>query len=243
MANKRINELTQVASVVATTELEVQTSGETTTKKATLTQVTAVEKAAREAQDDVIEASVGLSTAGAFAELANAWYLRAAEFTAGMIDRSGAVAPLTQNVINAIRLLDAKLYVTNTIIPTWIKTTTVIVPTVSILACNATPYVLIDGVAGYTHEIISIVASNNYGGVAFEAGTDKLEIKYDGGATMFEFPNAFIEATADTINRGVATANQVLIPEADIVMTCATAPTTGTSGFVFVITYRSHPVV
>jgi hypothetical protein len=184
-----------------------------------------------------------LSTAGAFTELANAWYLRAAEFTAGMTDRSGAVAPLTQNVINAIRLLDAKLYATFLTIPTWIKTRTVIVPTVSILDCNATPYVLIDGITDYVHEIISIVAENNYGGVAFEAGTDKLEIKYDGGATMFEFPNAFIEATADTLNRGIATTNQTLTPEADIVMTCATAPTTGTGGFIFVITYRSHLVV
>lgn len=243
MANKKISELSAVTSVAASTEMEVQVSGETTTKKATVTQVTAVETAARVAQDDIIEASVGLSTAGAYVELANAWYLRAAEFTAGMTDRSGAVAPLTQSVINAIRLLDAKLYAVNATIPTWIKTRTLIVPTVSILACNATPYVLIDGIAGYTHEIISIVASNNYGGVAFEAGTDKLEIKYDGGATMFEFPNAFIEATEDTIYRGIPTTNQVLTPEADIVMTCATAPTTGTSGFVFVITYRSHPVV
>lgn len=243
MANKKISELTAVTSVAAADEMEVQKTGETTSKKATVAQVLATEATARAGQDDVIEASVGLTTAGAFAELANAWYLRAADFVTGMTDRSGAVAPLPQNVINAIRLLDAKLYATFLTIPTWIKTRTVIVPTVSILDCNATPYVLIEGVAGYTHEIVSIVASNNYGGVAFEAGTDNLEIKYDGGATMFEFPNAFIEATADTINRGIATANQTLTPEAAIVMTCATAPTAGTSGFVFVITYRSHPVV
>lgn len=243
MANKTINQLTAVTSVVAADEIEVQKNGETVTKKATLTQLTNVEATARAAQDDAIEAGVGLNTDGTFPSMTQSRYLKPADFVAGFTDAGGAEANVTENLYNAVRMLDAELYDAVTASITWIKTRTVIVDTASILACNAVPVELIAAVAGYTHEIISIVASNNYGGATFEAGTDKLEIKYNGGAIMFEFPNAFIEETADAIYRGVATANQKLTPEAAIVMTCATPPTTGTGGFVFVITYRSHPVV
>lgn len=110
MANKKISELTAVASVAATTEMEVQVSGETTTKKATVTQVLAVESTPRAAQDDAIEAGVGLNTDGTYVTLANSWFLRAADFVAGMTDRSGIVANVTQSIANALRLLDAKLY-------------------------------------------------------------------------------------------------------------------------------------
>lgn len=111
MANKKISELdTLVGNVAATDIVEVQKNGETSSKKATLTQLTAVEVAARVAQDDVIEAGVGLNTNGTYPSLPNSWYLRAADFVTGIIDRSGAVANITESVMGALRVLDYKIY-------------------------------------------------------------------------------------------------------------------------------------
>ena len=110
MANKTINQLTAAASAVAADEIEIQKAGETVTKKVTLTQLTAVEAAARAAQDNVIEAASGLTTAGAFAAMVNSWYLRAADFVTGLTDRNGADTFITANLYNAIRMLDSKIY-------------------------------------------------------------------------------------------------------------------------------------
>lgn len=130
MANKTINQLTAVSSIEAADEIEIQKSGETTTKKGTIAQLLGVESTVRAAQDDVIEESVGLDANGAYTELANSWYLRAADFVAGITDHSGVVANITQSIANALRLLDAKIYVlSNTIIAQfWKRTGTVISP-------------------------------------------------------------------------------------------------------------------
>jgi len=240
MANKTINELTAVASVAASDEIEVQKSGETSTKKATLTQLTAVEAAARIAQDNVIEAGVGLNADGTYASLTDSWYLRAAEFAAGITDRDGASGALTESIANALRLLDAQMYAMSSS-QGFISTKTIVCSTADILACNATPKVLIQGISGRHYEIISAVAYNEFGTAAFSAGTDKLEIKYFGGSIIAEFDNAFLEAAADSFYRAIPTANGA-VPAASVVLYCATAPTLGDGEITVILTYRVHDI-
>jgi len=243
MANKTINQLTAVATVTNADEVEVQKSGETTTKKATVAQLTTVESTARAAQDDVIEASVGLTAAGAYSSLTRAFYLTAADFAAGVTDNVGATGALTESISNALRILDVAINTTNAAITTFMKTIKVKASTADVLACNAVPKVLIPALAGYVTEIISIYGFNGFNSAAFSAGTDKITIGYSGGQTMFEFSNAFLEAAADMNERGLATTNQTLLTNTDIVMSCATPPTLGDGYLEFVITYRQHAVV
>lgn len=111
MADKTITQLTPSASNLQDVdEMEVQKSGEAFTRKLTGTQVRAVEKAEREAQDDVIEGAVGLETDGTFIPTADSWFMRAADFAAGCTDRGGATGPIDENIKNALRLLDARVY-------------------------------------------------------------------------------------------------------------------------------------
>ena len=87
-------------------QIEGQKSAELEGKRFTGLQVRAVEKAEREAQDDVIEANVGLDVNGIYQPEADSWVLRAADFAAGTIDRGGATGALDETVQNALRLLD-----------------------------------------------------------------------------------------------------------------------------------------
>lgn len=243
MANKTINQLTAVATVTNADEVEVQKSGETTTKKATVGQLTTVEATARAAQDDVIEASAGLATNGTYPAMTNSWYLRAADFVTGLVDRVGSAANVTANLWNAIRMLDSKLYeIAGTIGDTeFIRTETVVCSTADILSCNAVPKVLLQGISGRRFEILSVFGYNNFNSAAFEAGTDKLEIKYFGGDTMFELSNAFLESGSDLAQRALPTTN-VAIPIASVVLYCGTAPTTGDGEITIVLTYRIFDV-
>jgi hypothetical protein len=110
MADKIINDLTSVSAVAAADEFEVQKAGETTTKKATLTQVTAVEAAARELADAAIRYWTGVNTDGSWPAFVNSWYLRNADYVAGIVDRAGASGALVPyGIYNALRILDAKL--------------------------------------------------------------------------------------------------------------------------------------
>jgi hypothetical protein len=110
MANKLISQLTAgAANLQDVDQIEGQKSGELETKRFTGAQMRAVEKAERENQDNIIEASVGLSALGVYTPPANSWFMRAADFLAGCTDRAGATGSLTQNIYNALRLLDAKI--------------------------------------------------------------------------------------------------------------------------------------
>jgi hypothetical protein len=110
MANKIIHDLTAVAAVDAADEFEVQKSGETTTKKATLTQVTQVEATARTAADNAICAGAGLAIGGACPSLSDSWYLRDADLLAGWTDRSGVTSGHLPELIHFIQMLDARVY-------------------------------------------------------------------------------------------------------------------------------------
>jgi hypothetical protein len=110
MANKLISQLTAgAANLQDIDQVELQVDHELFTRRITGLQLRAVEKTEREAQDNVIEASVGLNANGTFTAPANSWNLRSVDFTAGCTDRGGATGALTENVLNALRLLDAKM--------------------------------------------------------------------------------------------------------------------------------------
>lgn len=100
------------SNLLDTDVIEGQTPGSTPTKKYTGQQMRQVEKDEREAQDDVIEASVGLENDGTFptGDLTDSWHLRTIDFNAGVTDRGGATGALTENVINALRILDASIF-------------------------------------------------------------------------------------------------------------------------------------
>lgn len=241
MANKTITQLTAAASAAAADEMEIQKSGETTTKKVTVSQVLATEATARAAQDDVIEAGVGLAANGTFTTLANSYNLTAADYTAGITDGGGASGALTQNVVNGLRILDAKIAEIESTAVSSVLTKDITLSTADVLSLNAAPKVLLQGLSGRYYEIISAVAYNNFNSAAFEAGTAKLEIKYLGGATIFEFANAFIESGADAMYRAIPTTNDVMTV-ASVVAYCGTAPTpaTGDGSITISITYRIH---
>lgn len=247
MANKTITQLSAVASVADIDEFEVQVSGELVTKKCTRKQLTQIEETARIAQDNVIEAGAGLNTNGTMPSLPNSYYLKNADFVTGFTDSGGANANVTPNIVNAVRALDAKLYASTAQLASSIKTIAVNCTVPDILAFNVAPKQLLAASAGYVHEIISAVAvrlGDEYGATAYEAGTDKLVIRYmGGGSDMFEFPNAFLETSADAASVGVKTANQTLSIGEGMEMYCATSPAGGTGVFTINITYRTHIAV
>lgn len=108
--NRTITQLLPAATNIQDNdEMEGQVLGESITRKFTGAQVRAKEKGEREAQDDVIEASCGLNANGTLTVPVNSWYLRAIDFLAGCVDRAGATGPLAQNILNALRLLDAAI--------------------------------------------------------------------------------------------------------------------------------------
>ena len=110
MANKLISQLTAAAANLQDVDLaELQVNGEVFTRKFTGLQLRAVEKLERETQDDVIEAGCGLQANGTYLPEANSWSIRSGDFTAGCTDRGGATGALTENIQNALRLLDAKI--------------------------------------------------------------------------------------------------------------------------------------
>jgi len=233
MANKTITQLSAVPTVADVDEFEVQVSGELTTKKCTRKQLTQIEETARINQDDVIEYAVGLNANGTYpsADFQNTWYLRSADHQA-IVDRSGVVDDLTFNIVSALRLLDYNLYVS-----TKIRTIDVQVSAAEVLALNTAPKLLIDVEAENIAEVLSVYCFNDYNSTTYEAGTDKLYVRYASTETLFEIPNAFIEATADAYARGIVTANQVLKKGQNVELYCASNPTTGNGTFTISLTY------
>lgn len=109
MADKLISQLIAAGAALQDIDLvELQVSGEAFTRKMTGLQLHAVEKLARENQDNVIIAGAGLNAAGTFTAIpltVGTNYLEAADF---------AAAGLSESVVNGLILLDTKM---GTIIP------------------------------------------------------------------------------------------------------------------------------
>jgi hypothetical protein len=241
MANSTINQLTAVSVVTNQDEVEVQKIGESSTKKATVAQLTFNEAQAREVQDNIIENAVGLTELGTYPGLPNSWYLRESD-QALIVDRTGVVNDLPSNVMSALRMLDYQIHNTNANVSSFIKTILIRAGTSNVLSMNAVPFVMIPARSGYTTEIISIYGKNGFNTNPFEAGSSKVEVKYRDGATMFEFDNSFIEASADAYHRGIPTTNYALSPVTDVVAFCGTAPAGGNGFLEFTVTYRQHAI-
>ena len=151
MSDKRPKDLTEETTVLGSDFAVIDRPGWPEAKKVTITNYTAPEAALRAAQDNVIEAAAGLSTAGAYDTTAtsstNTWYLRSADFTAGTTDRSGATGALTASLKSADRLLDGKLY--NTInrvsaLENAFYSTYIDITHANIVQLNSTPQTVID---------------------------------------------------------------------------------------------------
>lgn len=244
MANKLISELTQVASVLAADEVEVQKSGETVTKKATVQQLLVPEATQRQATDDLLFDGTGIDDDGDITLNTNTWYLRDADLVTGITDRSGAVANLDKHIVNLCRVLDYRIYslwqqmnAYNDLVAIEVTLTAP-----EILALNTVPKVLITCPADYCIDLLSVTARIIYNSTTYEAGSNKLSVQYEGGNTLFEFPNAFIETVDDAIYRGEITTNMELTPDEDVVLTCASNPTTGNSTMTVWLVYKLHSV-
>jgi hypothetical protein len=246
MATRRkIHDLTQATAVVDADEFEVQKFGETITKRVTKAMITADEVSERGSQDDVIESSVGLQTDGSLASLTESWYLKDADLVVGLTDMGGAEANVPKSVVNFLRILDSKLHQSVYSMSQTVRTVNVTCSIADILACNATPKELIPFEDYYLLEILSITAQMDFNSIPYEAGSDKLRIRYSGGlgTYIFELPNAFLESAADCVYRAIPTAEQIIQPSEGIEMVCATPPVNGNSQIFLSILYRKYAVI
>lgn len=239
MGHKIITDLTAAASVADSTEMEVQVSGETVTKKATISQITETEKNAREAQDDVIEASVGLGTDGSYPtdSFVNSWYLRDSDF-GSIVDRLGTTGSLPINLANALRVLDYRLHSINQLLVAEVTLTAA-----EIKDLHNNSKVLVEHEDGYVIDVLSVTGFLDYTAPAYaNMATDKLKFGHMGGYPMFEITNNFYVATADKIFRALPSTEEELTISADFTVYCDSAITTGNSTMKFNVVYRKLPV-
>ena len=220
MANKRIVDLTTQAAIVDADWLEVQVSTEAVTKKSSVNVVTKVERDARIAQDDVIEAGVGLAAAGTYVTPVGTNY----------IDTS-------TDVMSALNLLDDAIGDMNVV------TLEVSIPNANLNIAGATPYEIIPAPgAGKYIEVISASCSFDYTApqMAWAIGSPKGVLQYDTGASHFmEWSNTFMVSTADIINKGTWTSEVGIIANKKVEFTFDSAPnpTAGGSRLNISITY------
>lgn len=236
MANKIITQLGTVSAVASADEFEMQKAGEVLTKKATLAQIMSSEVTARALQDDNIEFAVGLTAGGAYPYLNDSWYLRTADH-GSIIDRSGIVEDLQSDIMNALRLLDYQLYLTNTVIGNTVEQSFTI-STADILALNAVPKVIVNSQDVY-YEVIDCVAELHYGSTPFSAGTDDIVVRYIAGHEICTLSNTFLEYSDDAIWKAKFGGEQIDLG-VGIELYCATAPTLGDSTMVVKLTYKVH---
>lgn len=217
MANKKISDLTAYATPTGDDLMEIQRTVENVTKKATITQVTATEAAARAAQDNVIEAGAGLNANGTFVAndlTANTWFLRQADFTTGTTDRAGATGAIVpQSIVGALRLLDGRLYATWSLVSGIASDFVVTQIMLSSLQSRnlwngGNGYTLIPAIdppptSDYFFNIIDAVAWNDYATAAMDYGLDTLNLFYDtaSGTTIGSWPVTFLESAADLIQK------------------------------------------
>lgn len=242
MANKIITDLTPSGgNAASTTEFEGQIAGDSVTKKFTLTQVTAVEAAARVAQDDKIEASVGLQSNGDFTSMPNSYNLTDAKFTTGVVDNNGSTGALTKNITNALRMLDVAI---NNATSTAILTKAVALSATQAKQLKSTTIPLIVAPAGYYVEIISIIGEYTRGAVAYSAGGNDIQFRYGNQPSYFcAFPYAnFMEAsiTEGQTKLYKVACESVSLHPTNVNFYMGADATLGDGTFVFVATYRLH---
>jgi len=222
MANKLISQLGALTTgnIEADDLFEVQEADQVITKKVTLTVLTELEAAARAAQDDVIEASVGLSAAGAYVPPVGSNYIDA-----------------STDVMDAVEMLDDAIGASGSAI---------VVDIIPISAANLnnagiTPYELVaaPGATRYI-EVLHMSIYRNFLSVRLECGTQKLIVQYDTGASHFvEWSNVFIELNSDGASKGTWTSNvdMVLNKKVEITFDGGVNPTAGDTSLKVWIVY------
>ena len=225
MADKKISDLTAIGINCVSTDLFVtEHAAGGSAVKATLTQVTAVETAAREAQDDVIEASAGFTAAGAYQAPAGSHYLGA-----------------STTVRNALGLLDDEIYALDAVVSglsTYV-TTKVTISNAEMLSLHAANKTLIAaGGANTVIEIVSVFAHSQPIDVDFADGAN-IEVKYSGDTDfLFDLDNTLIKTAGCAVIRGIAGTLKELQINTAIVANCDAAYTAGDGSVDIYIAYR-----
>ena len=220
MANRRIIDLTQQAAIVDADWLEVQVSTEAVTKKSSVNVVTKVERDARIAQDNVIEASVGLTAAGAYDTPVGSNYLDASTDVMDALDilddaigSSGSAIVVAIIPVSAANLNNAG-----------------IAPFQLVAAPGATKYI----------EVLSISIWLNFVSAAVECAAQDLVIQYDTGASHFaEWSNTWIEGVADAAAKATWTSNvtMMLAKKLELTFSAGANPTAGDTALKVWIAY------
>lgn len=225
MADKKISDLTAIgANCLATDLFVVEHAAGGAAVKATLTQVCALEVTARAAQDDTIEASVGLTAAGAYQAPAGSHYLGAAT-----------------SCRNADSLLDAQVYANATAIAgmsTYV-TTKVSISNAEMLSLHAADKTLIAAQGANTViEVISVFAHSQPIDVDFADGAN-IEVKYSGDTDfLFDLDNTLIKTAGCAVIRGMAGSLEELQINTAVVANCDAAYTAGDGTVDIYIAYR-----
>ena len=188
MADKLIKGLTTLGSGSIENEdwLEIQEDDASTSKKVTVEVLNEIEAAARAAQDDVIEAGVGLNADGTYNTPSGTNYLDS-----------------TTDVMDALDALDNAIGSSGS---------GIVVDVVQVTAANLnnsglTPYEIITAPGANKYiELLDCSIWLDAGGTPTECGTQKLVLEFDTGSSHFmEWSNSFIESSSDIVNKGTWT--------------------------------------
>ena len=192
MGHKLISQLSSASTVVDADLIEVQKSGESITKKASVSLVTETERTARAAQDDVIELAVGLNTDGTYPtnKFDNSWYLRTADHQE-IVDRAGTSFNLPSDIVNALRILDYRVH---NVLDTVPLTSEVDISHLEAIALFSVPKLLIECPSQTENkyffiEVLSCVGVYINGSIDYTANDD-LQITYGSGSVRASFPHA-----------------------------------------------------
>ena len=237
MANKRINDLTGSASVLNSYVMEVDDGTFVESKKATVEVVTQIERDARIAQDNVIEAGAGLNADGTYTPPAGSGYMTAAAF---------AAAGYTENMFNGMRLLDEQIQTNAADIANILLTTTRVLTVAEINTLFTAPVVLVDTSAFAVNVIVDVidcVAWINYTAPAWDVGAQTLDVGYDSAADILTFTEAFVESAADAFQKATPIDNAVMSVATDIVARLNSANPTAPPGGSEITIYLSYRLI
>ena len=221
MANKRINDLTNSASVLNSYVMEVDDGTFIESKKATVEVITQIERDARIAQDNVIEAGAGLNADGTYTAPAGSGYMTSADFTA---------AGYTENIYNGLRLLDTQIQANTAAISSILVTVQRELSVAEINTLFSVPVVLVDTSAFAVNKLVDVidcVAWIDYGSAAWDIGTDTLNIGYASAANIMTFPDTLVEAVADRYVKATPIDESVMSLATDVVARLSTANPVG----------------
>jgi len=225
MANKLISELTTLATVANADELEVQKSGELVTKRATVEAVTKVERDARIAQDNVIEAGIGSNADGTYNTPSGTNHIDS-----------------TTSVMNALETLDGI-----------IGASVLLIARVNIDAANlntagTVPYEIIAAPgAGKYIDVISSSNSLDFGATPMNwaVGAPKGVLEYDTGSShIIEWSNTFMESAANAIAKGTWTSQPEIVENKKVQFTfdLGTNPIAGDTRITVVVAYLINDI-